>query len=238
MSPPTGSASRKGIVEMLPLALACVPWGILAGALAVQAGLNVWQAQFMSALVFAGAAQLSALTMLLSGAGVGSILGSTFVISSRHLLYSLQFRQYTSRMNLPKRVLTAFVLTDEMFAVSETDTRQRGYFSESYALASGFCFWVIWNVASYAGIVAGGAIGNLDDYGLDFAIAATFIAMTFDQIRRVPVLAAIVVSGVTAVLLKPYMSEGYIVVAALLGMACAYVLDQSTSEGPTEGPVS
>jgi len=225
------SPAAKGIIDMLPLAIACIPWGILAGAFAVQAGLNVWQAQIMSALVFAGAAQLSALTMMISGVGAWPILGSTFVISSRHLLYSLKFRQHVNGFSGLRRTLVAFVLTDEMFAVSEADTRQRGYFSESYALSSGFCFWVIWNVASLLGIIAGEAIGDLDALGLDFAIAATFIAMTFDQIRRVPVLAAICVSGVSAVLLKPLLSESYIVVASLLGMSCAYLLHDEREQG-------
>ena len=54
--------------------------------------------------------------------------------------------------------------------------------------------------------------------------------MTFDQIRRLPVLVAIIVSGIAAVLLQPFLSESYIVVASLLGMLCAYLLHDKESE--------
>ncbi len=53
---------------MLPLSVAVIPWGILAGSAAINAGLSVMQAVGMSALVFAGAAQLVSLSMLMTGA--------------------------------------------------------------------------------------------------------------------------------------------------------------------------
>jgi hypothetical protein len=48
--------------------------------------------------------------------------------------------------------------------------------------------------------------------------------MTFDQLRRLPILVAILVSGLLAVLLKPILSDSYIIVAALIGMVSAFLL--------------
>ncbi len=209
---------------MLPLAIACIPWGILTGALAIQSGFSAIQAQLMSLLVFAGAAQLSALTMYGAGSGLIPILGSTFVISSRHLLYSITFRKHVAGLSATKRWPLAFVLTDEMFAVSEVDTRQNGRFSYTYALVSGFTFHVIWNVSTAMGIFAGEAISNLEELGLEFAIAATFIAMTFDQFKSRPVASTIIVSGAIAVVAKPFFPDAYIIIASLIGMTVGYLL--------------
>lgn len=229
MSRSTGAAGWQGGIAMLPLAIACVPWGVLTGALAIQAGFTPLQGQFMSLLVFAGAAQLSALSMYASGVGLLPILGSTVVISSRHLLYSLNFRNYVNQFSAPKRWAVAFVLTDEMFAVSESDTRRTGVFCYTYALASGFTFYVIWNIATALGIFAAGSLANLAELGLDFAIAATFIAMTFTELRRWPIAATILVSGLASVVLKPLLPDSHIVVAALLGMAIGYGLHTPAS---------
>ncbi|MEO0369784.1 MAG: branched-chain amino acid ABC transporter permease, partial [Pseudomonadota bacterium] len=67
-------------------------------------------------------------------------------------------------------------------------------------------------------------------YGLEFAIAATFIAMTFGDLNRYPVLAAVVISGVASILLQPMLPDSYILVAAMIGMAAAFMLDQSELE--------
>jgi len=122
------------------LSIAVIPWGVLTGALAVQAGFSPLQAQVLSLIVFAGAAQLSSITQLASGVTFASIFVSTFVISSRHLLYSLSFRQHVSKCSFLMRTSIAFLLTDEMFAVSETHTKRSGAFSAKFALVSGFFF--------------------------------------------------------------------------------------------------
>ncbi len=212
----------QGILDVMPLSIAVIPWGILTGAIAIQVGLTPLQAQMMSLLVFAGAAQLSGMTLMGSMASPWTIFGTTFVISSRHLLYSITFRQHVSSLSLPWRFAIAFVLTDEMFAVSQTHTQRTGKFSALYALVVGFAFYAVWNLATLVGILAGDYFDNIDALGLDFAIAATFIAMTFDKVRQWPIALTILVSGVSSVMLKPYFTDSYIVIAGLLGMCVGY----------------
>lgn len=181
----------------------------------------------MSLLVFAGAAQLSAITMVTAGAPSGAILGSTMIISARHLLYSMVFRKHAEQLSLPKRLMLAFVLTDEMFVVSEAHTKQTGIFSVNFALISGFSFYVVWNVATYIGVVFGQRLQNLNELGLDFAIVATFIVMSVEQIQSRPELVTVLLSGIAAVVLKPVFSESYIVIATLIGMCGGYMAGAS-----------
>jgi len=217
----------RAVIDVLPLSIAVVPWGILTGAIAIQIGLSAWQSQVMSLLVFAGAAQLSGMTLMAGSASILSIFGTTFVISSRHLLYSITFRQYVSSLSLAWRIALAFVLTDEMFAVSQTHTQRTGKFSAFYALVVGFVFYAVWNIATLIGIIAGDYFDNITELGLDFAIAATFIGMTFDKIRQWPIVVAMLTSGIASVILKPFFVDSHIVIAGLLGMCIGYLVSMN-----------
>jgi len=179
--------------------------------------------------VFAGAAQLSGIIMF-SQASMPSIFVSTFVISSRHLLYSVVMRSHIVGLSLPWRLSLGFLLTDESFAVSQDHTKKTGHFSAVFALAAGLTFYVAWNLATLIGILVGDLSQNLQTLGLDFAIVATFIAMTFGDVRQKPVLTAILVSGLSAVLLQPYLRDAYIVIASILGMAAAYFINERPLE--------
>lgn len=68
----------QGVIDMMPLSISVLPWGILAGSVAIQAGLSVSQAIAMSAIVFAGAAQLVSLGMVMSGASAITIFFTIF----------------------------------------------------------------------------------------------------------------------------------------------------------------
>ena len=215
--------TRRAILDTMPLSLAVIPWGILTGALAIEAGFSAFQAQFLSLIVFAGAAQLSAITLLGAGSSFVSIFASTVVISSRHLLYSITFRQHVEVLPLRLRLLIGFLLTDEMFAVSQAHSKRSGEFSALFAIVSGVTFYLCWNISTLLGIIAGEYFSELDSMGLDFAIVATFIAMTFAELRNYPILVAVLVSGLTAVLLQPVFADSYIIIAALVGMSSAYI---------------
>lgn len=67
-----------GVLNMLPLCLSVLPWGILAGSMAVQSGLTTGQSIGMSAIVFAGAAQLVSLSLVMSGASSFTVAVSVF----------------------------------------------------------------------------------------------------------------------------------------------------------------
>lgn len=223
-SPKNTKLISQALIDILPLSIAVTPWGILTGALAIQVGLTPWQAQLLSLLVFAGAAQLSGITLIGNMASPLSIFGTTIVISARHLLYSITFRESVAKLSLTWRLALGFVLTDEMFAVSQSHTQRTGTFSPLYALVAGFAFYIVWNVTTFIGIVAGDYFKNIDSFGMDFAIAATMIAMTFDKIRERPILLAMLVSGVGSVVLKPYFTDSHIIIAGLLGMCVGYAV--------------
>ncbi|WCE32228.1 AzlC family ABC transporter permease [Vibrio sp. SCSIO 43137] len=229
----------KGILAVMPLCIAVVPWGILAGSFAIEAGLSTFEAQAMSAILFAGSAQLVAVGMFKAGVGIGTLLLTTFFITSRHLLYSVSLRDRISTLPLRWRLILGFWLTDELFAVCANQSQRE--FNKWYALGAGGAFYVVWNLATFAGIVAGNYIPGLTEAGLDFAVAATFIALVVPGVKSYPVLAAVIVSLVISVLCTHYQIEGALMIASIAGMLTGYWCEsvtkqkQNSTDHSTEG---
>ncbi len=220
---------KQAVIAIFPLSLAVVPWGILCGSLAITVGLTPLQAQLMSLLIFAGAAQLAALTMMGAVGSLSSMFSSTFVISSRHLLYSAVFREHVRNSSFGLRCCIAFFLTDEMFAVTCAYIVRTKRFSPVYALSSGITFYVIWNISTFAGIVAGQHIPNLEHLGLEFAIAATFIAIVIPLIKNRSTLVSVVTSGLSAIILSVFMAEYALIAGTFIGMICGYLTKDKES---------
>ena len=218
----------QGVLATLPLSIAVIPWGILAGSFAIDVGLSAIESQAMSAIVFAGAAQLVALGMIKAGIGLTSILLTTLLITSRHLLYSMALREKVSPLPLKWRLSLGFLLTDELFAVVSADKRH--IFNRWYALGGGLGFYVFWNIATLFGIIAGKTIPNMDQLGLEFAIAATFIALVVPMVNAKSILVCILVSLVSSVVCGVLNLEAGLLISAILGMTSGVLYAKVTGE--------
>lgn len=211
---------RQGALAVSPLCIAVIPWGLLAGSFALKTGLDVFQSQGLSALVFAGSAQLVAIGLINTGAGLATILLTTLFISSRHFLYGLTLRNSISPLPVCWRLLLGFLLTDELFAVCGNQSPET--FNRWYALGSGGWFYICWNLATFVGIVAGKFIPNLDSLGLDFAIAATFIAIVIPAIKKLPIFISVLVALFLSVLFRAFSLEGGLMIASLFAIIAGY----------------
>ena len=214
------TAMKRGVLAISPLSIAVIPWGILAGSLAIEVGLSAIESQAMSAIVFAGAAQLVALGMIKAGIGIFGILLTALLITSRHFLYSMALRRNISPLPIRWRLILGFLLTDELFAIVSTENSQRHKFDRWYALGAGLCFYISWNIATLLGVVAGKNIPNIDQWELDFAIAATFIALIVPLIKNKSILISVLVSLVCSVSCVLFNIEAGLLISALLGMTC------------------
>ena len=214
---------KKGFWDMLPLNLAVIPWGILCGSLAIQRDFSVLEALLMPLIVFAGSAQLVATELIASNAPLATILFTTFIISSRHFLYGLAFRDKLSTLPTKWRLSLGFLLTDELFALSGNKKAFKGVYRLFYALAAGGSFYLCWLLWNIIGIFAGAYLPDLTTLGLDFAIAVTFIALVIPSITTIPMLVSVVVSGIAAITFKLWQWELDLVAASLLGMYAGYL---------------
>lgn len=215
------SSSQKkfwlGALHILPLCLAVLPWGVLAGSMAVSQGFTPLQSIGLSVFVFAGAAQLVTISMVAAGSGFIAICLTILVITAQHLLYALILREHVASLPLKKRLPVAFLLTDELFALS---VGKKSY-SFAYLIGAGLCFYLAWIAFTVIGVVLATSVPNLADYHLDFSIVATFIAIVVPMIKRLSTLVGAVVSLTLSLVLTSLAVSGAIVIAGLFGMLCA-----------------
>jgi len=83
-----------GVRATLPLLLGLIPFGLVAGIAAVDAGLSPTQAVGLSAIVFAGAAQLAAIDLLGRDASLAVVVLTAVVINLRMMMYSASIAPY------------------------------------------------------------------------------------------------------------------------------------------------
>ncbi len=222
-------AFLKGAAAIIPLTVAVLPWGILTGSLAIESGFDPIQSQALSGIIFAGAVQLAIMGMIQAGVGLSSILISALLITSRHFLYSMVMRKNISPLPLRWRLALGFLLTDELFAIANPGQLKR--FDRWYALGGGLCFYLGWNLATLGGIVAGESIENLDALGLDFAIAATFIALVIPTIKNASVLVCVLTALVTSVICEAMHIQAGLLISAPLAMLAAFAYAKATAKG-------
>lgn len=222
----------RGAVAVLPLSLACAPWGLLVGSLAIGAGFTPLEGQGFSAIVFAGAAQLVAIGMIKSGASLLSILITTLLLTSQHLLYAMHMRPSIAPMSARWRLGLGFVLTDEFFALNSQ--QRSAAFDRWYALGTGFTFYVAWNIFTLIGLLLGRSIANLESLGLEFSIAATFVALITPLVKSVPVVICVAVSLGCSVWFSWLGWQSALVLSGLAGMLAGFsvkCLMQDNTEG-------
>lgn len=207
-----------GALHVLPLCLAVIPWGILAGSMAVDAGLTFAQSVGMSAIIFAGAAQLVTLGLVISGAGMLTIIVSVFFITAQHLLYGLTLRPYVAHLKWYQRITIGFLLTDELFAVS---AQPKVKLTPAYMIGAGLCFYLAWVAVSIVGIIMASQVSDLSRYHLDFSIVATLLAIVIPLIKTFSTLVGVIVSFCFSIVFNWLNIEGGVVIGGLTGMFIA-----------------
>ena len=226
-----------GCRDEAPLLLGVAPFGMIYGIAALAAGVPAWLAQLASAVVFAGAAQLVIVQMLVAGAGFVPIALTSSLLNLRHVLYSASMAGYVRHLPRRWRLLLAYVLTDEAYAVAVLRYQQRhavatdqGDFATSaadtaagadlrhwYFLGAGFTLWAGWQLSTAAGLLFGATIPP--EWELDFAVPLTFIALLTLLLRERAGQAAALVAGLGALAFAALPYKLGLVAAILLGLA-------------------
>ena len=109
-----------GVTAMLPLLLGVIPFGLVFGVLGVASGLTETQTILMSSIIFAGASQVVFAQLWAAGSAYLIIGSSVALINLRHILYSVAVSEHLKKLSFKWRIILAYLLTDEAFAVSIT----------------------------------------------------------------------------------------------------------------------
>jgi 4-azaleucine resistance transporter AzlC len=217
----------EGARDMIPLIVGAIPFGIIFGTLAQSSGLSFGGAMAMSAFVFAGSAQFIALGLLASGSSVVLVVLTTLVVNLRHLLYAASLVPYLRGISQRWKLVIGFLLTDEAFAVAIRRYSQPGQRSTDhwYYLGAALAMYVNWQICTWLGLTVGQLIPNAAAWGLDFAMVATFIGMIIPYLKTRPMVAAVAVTGIMALLANDLPYKLGLLTASLAGVATGLILD-------------
>lgn len=185
----------------------------------------------MSLLVFAGSAQFIALGLVAGHTGLLVIWLTTFIVNLRHMLYGATLLPSVAHLPLRWRALLGFLLTDELFAVMTG--RQARYpdqpLSRWYYLGSGVAMYLNWQLCTLAGLSFGASFPELQSWGLDYAMVATFVAILVPQLGRLPHLGAAVAAGLVAYIAQDLPYKSGLIAGVLVGVLVGLALARSRS---------
>ncbi len=214
-------AMRFGALVSVPMMLGNLPFGMIFGSLAVSQGLEPWVPIAMSLLVFAGSAQFVALGLFAVGTPILIIIFTTFIVNLRHLLYSADFMKYVKHLPMSWRAVLAFGLTDETYAATKPyfENGKLDATTGHWAyLGSVVAFYTMWNLTTIVGVVAGELIPGMSEWGLEFAMVATFLGIITIYLRNSAYWVSFAVAGTAALFLYKLPNNLGMLLAALLGV--------------------
>jgi 4-azaleucine resistance transporter AzlC len=187
-------------------------FGVSFGVLARSAGMGPLAPVVMSAIAFAGSAQFAAVSVLAAGGGVVAAVAAAVLLNARYgpmgLAAAPAFRGRRAR-----RLAEAQLMVDEAWALSS----DRGRFDRHVLIGAGLLLYVAWVAGTAAGVLAGQALGDPKDLGLDAAFPALFLALLAGQLGSAQARAAAVAGAAIALVLVPLAPPGVPIIAAAAG---------------------
>ena len=214
----------EGIIDVSPLMIPVVPFGLIFGILAIDIGFSPLATMGMSLIVFGGASQIILLQLFSGGASSLVIISSVGAVNSRHLLYGVVVSEHISDLKLVWKIIISYFLIDQAFARSneyfKKNNDKNKYF---HLIGGGVTCWIIWQSTTFLGIILGATIP--EKLGLSFAIPLTFLALLVNDFRKIINVIVIIISGLVATLGYNYIPyKAYVIVAALLALLIALIL--------------
>jgi predicted branched-subunit amino acid permease len=207
MAPEDSAAVRASV----SVALAVSAYGVSFGALAVAAGLDVWQACVLSLLMFSGGSQFALIGVVAAGgAGPAAIAGAA-LLGLRNTLYAVRMGPIVGGPWW-RRLLAAPFTIDESTAVGTAQPTLRGQRLGFWV--TGLGIYLGWNLTTLAGALLGDLVGDVRQYGLDAAAAAAFLGLLWPRLRALQPVAVAIAAAVVAALLVPALPAGIPVLAA------------------------
>ncbi|WP_407539646.1 AzlC family ABC transporter permease [Deinococcus radiomollis] len=190
---------------MLPIWLGVAPFAVAYAVTARAAGLSLFETQFMSVTVFAGASQFAAAGLFGQGVGGWSIIATTFLLNVRHVLYGLSLAQQLPIAGL-RRLLAAQFLTDEAYGVTiaahgvigAAGPRQPGGLSLPFLLGAELSLYAVWNLFTLIGSLAGAVIPDPKAVGADVVFPLAFLGLLVPLVAGRRELLVAVMSGLLA----------------------------------------
>ena len=218
------SIFKKGLVDISPLLIPVVPFGIIFGAIGIDLGFSPIITYATSLIIFGGASQIVFIQLLSGGASSLVAITSVGVINSRHFLYGAVLTEYLEKLTLIKKLMISYLVTDQTFAVSSRYFKNHKINDNSHyhLLGAGITLWTTWQLTTIIGIFLGSIVP--DEWGLKFAIPLTFLAIIVNEFRKLDHVLVMLISGISSLIFFDIPFKAYIIITPLIGLLSALLI--------------
>jgi predicted branched-subunit amino acid permease len=218
---PARSATLRNAIG---LGVAVGLYGVAFGAAADAAGLNLWQAMTMSAVMFTGASQFALVGVLGAGGGAVAAVGSALLLGTRNTVYGVRLVPLLRPQGALRRLGTAHWVIDETTALAIAAPDRK--LARLAFLAGGASIYLMWNAMTVVGAFGAAALTGPALAALDAVVPAAFLSLLWPRLRKNFPEAAVqrrVAAGgaVVALVLTPFVPPGVQVIAAVVAVALA-----------------
>ena len=177
--PGARASFRAGLRAGVPYALAGGVLSLSFGVLALEAGFSALGAIVMSAVVFAGSAQFAAISIVAAGGGLGAAIGAAALMNARFLPMGIALAPSLPG-SAPRRAAQGQANVDASWAMAN---RGGGRYDRHFLFGATAVQYATWVGGTAIGTLAGGAIGDPRDLGLDAIFPAFFLALLLPELR-------------------------------------------------------
>ncbi|MBU1174801.1 MAG: AzlC family ABC transporter permease [Alphaproteobacteria bacterium] len=207
----------------IPVVLGYFPIAVAFGVAATRAGLSPAEAVMFSVVIFAGAAQFLALTLVTSGAPLVLTAVTLIVMNLRHVIYGPVLLEKAGRHAGARHAWAwAWCLTDEVFATTLGALMRGRRFSERLVGGIGLGAYLAWIAGTAVGVLAGESAFEawpVLDAALGFMLPSLFLALLLsflDKTQLLTVAAAALATVLGTFLVSPSVG---ILAGMILGAA-------------------
>lgn len=242
MSPPPDQNPEKGpavitwhgmlmgVRKVSVLMPGIVVFAVAFGAAAAARGLSLLEAVLMSALVYAGVAQLVAMELWRPEWTWGAIAGVaavTATVNARMVLQGASLQPWFAPYPKALNALHLFFFTDANWLIG-TRYHAEGGRDLGVLVGAGFVLWLVWILATVPGYLLGALVADPRQYGIDLVMPIFFAAMVVPLWRGRRAALPWVIAGIVA-LVTAKLVEGYafIIVGALSGAVAGAFIDDA-----------
>jgi len=214
---------RKALTDAVPLVIPAIPFGFVLGLAIAESQMPLWAAWLSSPLIFAGAAQLTMVTIA-GTASMWAIISAVLVINSRHVMYSAALAPPFRHQPRWLRWLAPFVMIDQVFALATLRADDPPASFRRYYITIGILFFSVWNIVVPLGMVVGPIIPLA--WQLDFAPVVMFAGLTLFAVKRVSAGVAAIVGGLVSLATAALPDRLGILIGAISGVVAGAVFEE------------
>ncbi|KJS83391.1 MAG: branched-chain amino acid ABC transporter permease [Peptococcaceae bacterium BICA1-8] len=215
---------KEGAKEVVPILVGIIPFGMISGIAAINAGFSKMTALFMSVFLFAGSAQLAIVQLINNNSAVLIIVSTALIINMRFVMYSASLAPHFQHTSQKLKMLLAYLLTDQAYALSVSRFVNDNKINHAqYYMGNAVLLWLTWQLSTIMGIYLGAGIPK--EWGLDFAIPLTFLVLLVNAIDDSSTATAAFVGGIIAVIGHPLPYNLGLIIAAIVGVTSGLLFE-------------